>query len=167
MRNAFSGTRAICGSRKTFSGNLNLFQSTNLFRHKITLWPGTTKNPDLSTRPLARPFAHSLTLLTHLLVPQGPIPPRAPLYSVHLFVCSLTHSRARGIRCLKTTYFCPRVELNHQFPCLFAKFHFISRDSFSSVFRGFIQILDNSHADDSWKRQMPYKEVRNVIAWVD
>ena len=51
-----------------------------------TLWSGTNKNRDVSTGPLARPFARSLAPLTRSL---------APPYSIH----SLAHfalSLARG-----------------------------------------------------------------------
>ena len=51
------------------------------------LWSRTTKNPDVSIWPLARQFAHSLTLLTHLLALHFSHHSRAPLRS---FVCLLT-----------------------------------------------------------------------------
>ena len=34
-----------------------------------SLWAKSTKTPDFSTGPLARPFAHSLALLTRSLAP--------------------------------------------------------------------------------------------------
>ena len=50
---------------------------------------GTTENPDVSTGPLARPFARSLAPLTHSLAPYCSLRSRAPLRS---FVRSLAHS---------------------------------------------------------------------------
>ena len=45
-----------------------LEQSVPLAQHStIALWSRITKNPDVSTGPLARPFACSLAPLTHLL----------------------------------------------------------------------------------------------------
>ena len=41
----------------------------------------TSNNPDLSTGPLARPFARSLAQLTHLLAPPCLLRSRAPLRS--------------------------------------------------------------------------------------
>ena len=57
--------------------------------------------PELSrkdgyTGPLARPFAHSLALLTHFLAPHCSLCLCAPLRCAHMFPCSLTHSRAGG-----------------------------------------------------------------------
>ena len=56
-------------------------------------WFRTIKNQDVSTKPLARPFAHSLGPLTDLLSLPCLLRSRASLRS---FVCSLTHSRACG-----------------------------------------------------------------------
>ena len=56
----------------------------------------TAKNSDMSTGPLACPFAHARAPLTHSLAPPCSLRSRAPLHS---FVCSLahfTHSLARG-----------------------------------------------------------------------
>ena len=62
-------------------------QDLNLARFdNAALWSGTNKNRDVSTGPLARPFAHSLALLTHLLTPHLSLRSRAPLRS---FVCLL------------------------------------------------------------------------------
>ena len=42
------------------------------------LWSGSTKNTDVSTEALARPFALSLTPLTHLLAPHYSLRSHAP-----------------------------------------------------------------------------------------
>ena len=49
----------------------------------------SAENRDVSTGPLARPFARSLTLLTHLLAPHCSLCSRALRRS---FICSLAHS---------------------------------------------------------------------------
>ena len=46
------------------------------------LWSGSTKNRDVSTGPLTRPFAHSLAPLTHLLAPDCLLGSRPPLRSL-------------------------------------------------------------------------------------
>ena len=51
------------------------------------------KNPDVSTGPLARPFARSLAPLTRLLALDCSLSSRPPLRSL---VRSLAHSLARG-----------------------------------------------------------------------
>ena len=38
-----------------------------LVKTNVTLWARSTKNPDLSTGPLTRPFTRSLAPLTHSL----------------------------------------------------------------------------------------------------
>ena len=48
----------------------------------ITLWSGTNKNRDLSTGPLARPFACSLAPLTRSLAPDCSLRSRPPLRSL-------------------------------------------------------------------------------------
>ena len=57
------------------------------------LWSGTSKNRDVSTGPLARPFARSLAPLTRSLAPDCSLRSRPPLRSL---VHSLAHSLARG-----------------------------------------------------------------------
>ena len=52
------------------------------------LWSGTNKNRDVSTGPLACPFARSLALLTRLLAPDCSLRSRPPLRSL---VRSLAH----------------------------------------------------------------------------
>ena len=52
------------------------------------LWSRTAKNTDCSTGPLARPLAHSLAPLTHLLALDCSLRPRPPLRSL---VRSLSH----------------------------------------------------------------------------
>ena len=63
-------------------------------RFRGALWFKTTKNPDVSTGPLARLFACSLAPLTHLLAPHCSLCLRA--HCAHSFARSLTYSRARG-----------------------------------------------------------------------
>ena len=55
-------------------------------------WSGTSKNQDVSTGPLARPFAHSLSPLTHSLAPPSSLCSRAPLHSFARSLTSLTPS---------------------------------------------------------------------------
>ena len=55
----------------------------------LAQWFRTVKNRDDSTEPLARPFACSLALLTHMLAPQCLLCLCSLLRS---FVCSLAHS---------------------------------------------------------------------------
>ena len=52
------------------------------------LWSGSTKNRDVSTGPLAGPFAHSLAPLTRSLAPDSSLRSHPPLCSL---VCSLAH----------------------------------------------------------------------------
>ena len=47
-----------------------------------SLWSGTNKNRDVSTGPLARPFARSLAPLTHSLAPDYSLRSRPPLRSL-------------------------------------------------------------------------------------
>ena len=62
-----------------------------------TLWARSNKNPDVSIGPLARPFALSHALLTHLLAPHCLLPSHAPLCSfVRSLAHSLTHFRVCG-----------------------------------------------------------------------
>ena len=48
------------------------------------LWSRILKNPEVSTGPLARPFARSLAPLTHLLAPDCSLRSRPPLRSLVL-----------------------------------------------------------------------------------
>ena len=56
------------------------------------LWSGTNENQDVSTGPLACPFACSLAPLIHSLAPDCLLGSRSPLCSL---VCSLAHSLPR------------------------------------------------------------------------
>ena len=51
-------------------------------------WARSTKNPDVSTGPLARPFARSLAPLTRSLAPHYSLRSRAPLRSLRSLPCS-------------------------------------------------------------------------------
>ena len=59
-------------------------------------WSGTTKNQDVSTGPLARPFARSLAPLTRLLAPDCSLRSRPPLRSLIRSLAHFAHSQARG-----------------------------------------------------------------------
>ena len=61
-----------------------------------TLWARSTKNPDKSIGPLARPFAHSLALLTCSLAPHYSLHLRALLRSLIRSFAHFTHSLAHG-----------------------------------------------------------------------
>ena len=60
------------------------------------LWSGSNKNRDVSTGPLARPFARSLAPLTCSLAPHYSLCSRAPLRSLVRTLAHFAHSRARG-----------------------------------------------------------------------
>ena len=61
----------------------------NGFRGCLALWFRLVKNQDISTGPLARPFAHSLAPLTRLLAPDCLLCSRPPLHSLVRSLCSL------------------------------------------------------------------------------
>ena len=65
------------------------------------LWSGTNRNRDVSTGPLARPFARSLAPLTRSLAPNCSLRSRPPLRSL---VRSLTRSLARSRRLLPRSW---------------------------------------------------------------
>ena len=76
------------------------------------LWSGTNKNRDVSTGPLARPFARLLATLTRSLAPDCTLYSRPLLHSLVGLLAHYAHSRARGkvnFWCLKMTWFCPIV----------------------------------------------------------
>ena len=60
------------------------------------LWSGTNKNRDVSTGPLARPFARSLTPLTRSRAPDCLLRSRPPLRSLIPSLAHFAHSLARG-----------------------------------------------------------------------
>ena len=62
----------------------------------IALWSGTNKNEDVSTGPLARPFARSLAPLTHSLAPDCSLRSRPPLRSFARSLAHFAHSLACG-----------------------------------------------------------------------
>ena len=64
----------------------------------VTLWSGTNKNKDVSTGPLARPFARSLAPLTRSLAPDCSLRSRPPLRSLVRLLAHFAHSLARGTR---------------------------------------------------------------------
>ena len=60
------------------------------------LWSGTNKNRDVSTGPLARPFAHSLAPLTHSLATDCSLRSRPLRRSLVRSLAHFAHSLARG-----------------------------------------------------------------------
>ena len=60
------------------------------------LWSETNKNRDVSTGPLARPFARSLAPLTRSLAPDCSLRSRPPLRSLVRSLAHFAHSLARG-----------------------------------------------------------------------
>ena len=60
------------------------------------MWSGTNKNRDVSTGPLARTFARSLTPLTRSLAPDCSLRSRPPLHSLVPSLAHFAHSLARG-----------------------------------------------------------------------
>ena len=76
------------------------------------LWSETNMNRDVSTGPLARPFARLLAPLTRSLAPDCSLRSRPPLRSLVRSLAHFAHSLARGkvnFGCLKMTWFCPIV----------------------------------------------------------
>ena len=76
------------------------------------LWSGTNKNRDVSTGPLARPFARSLAPFTRSLAPDCSLRSHPPLRSLPRSLAHFAHSLARGkvnFLCLKMIWFCPIV----------------------------------------------------------
>ena len=68
-----------------------------LIQHPCSaLWARIIKNPDVSTGPLAHPFACSLALLTHLLVLHCSLRLRALLRSLVYSLAYFAHYLARG-----------------------------------------------------------------------
>ena len=61
----------------------------------VALWSRKNMNPDVSTGPQARPFAHSLKPLTYLLAPHCSLYARSAAF-ICLQALSISHSRARG-----------------------------------------------------------------------
>ena len=57
---------------------------------------GTNKSRDVSTGPLARPFARSLAPLSRSLAPDCPLRSRPPLRSLVRSLAHFAHSLARG-----------------------------------------------------------------------
>ena len=62
----------------------------------LALWARSIKNPDESTAPLPRPFAHSLAPLTCLLAPHSSLCSHAPLRSFIRLLVHFAHSLAHG-----------------------------------------------------------------------
>ena len=60
-----------------------------------TQWARTTENPDVSTEPLARPFARALAPLTHSLTLHYSLCLRALLRSLACLFAHFAHSLAR------------------------------------------------------------------------
>ena len=64
--------------------------------YTVTLWSKIEKSTDVSTGPLARPFARSDAPLTRLLAPDCALGSRPPLPSLFHSLAHFAHSRARG-----------------------------------------------------------------------
>ena len=62
----------------------------------VALWFRSAKNQDVSTGPLARPFARSLAPLAHSLAPDCSLRSRPPLRSLIRSLAHFAHSLARG-----------------------------------------------------------------------
>ena len=90
----------------------------------VALWSRTNKNRDVSTGPLARPFARSLALLTPSLAPHYSLRSRAPLRSTAITCLlarslrSLFYSRESGWLdgYLFCVFFCSGPQCKHQTP---------------------------------------------------
>ena len=70
--------------------------------HNNAQWGRTVKNWDVSTGPLARPFARLVAPLTRSLTPHYSLRSRAPLRSLPRSLAHFAHSLARGtvIECM-------------------------------------------------------------------
>ena len=88
----------------------------------IALWARSTKNPDCSTGPLARPFARSLAPLTRSLAPDCSLCSRPPLRSL---VRSLAHFARSPLRSLPRLW--DNERLDGYFFCVFYPFWTIVR----------------------------------------
>ena len=73
-----------------------LNRGKNTLSRRKALWARITKNPDCSTGPLARPFAHLLAPLTHLLALPCSLCSHAPLHSLIHLLAHFAHSLAHG-----------------------------------------------------------------------
>ena len=75
--------------KKDRKGSQSTFVHSSLVLAPCALWSKITRNPDVSTEPLARPFTYWLALLTHSLALHSLLRWRAQMRS---FVCSHSHS---------------------------------------------------------------------------
>ena len=66
------------------------------FFETVAQWFNKAKNRDVSTGPLARPFARLLAPLTRSLAPPCLVCSRAPLHSFICLLAHFTHSQALG-----------------------------------------------------------------------
>ena len=95
---AHLGRRLICEACGNILRDEIAFDKHREEIHGDALWSGTNKNRDVSTGPLARPFARSLAPLTRSLAPDCSLRSRPPLRSL---ICS-----HRSLDCLlRTTRF--------------------------------------------------------------
>ena len=83
----------MCSSSLCMLVTVLTFGLTEWRRRTNALWSGTNENRDVSTGPLARPFARSLALLIRSLAPDCTLWSRPPMHSL---VHSLAHSLAYG-----------------------------------------------------------------------
>ena len=74
----------------------NFWRVVILKRQNDALWSGTNKYRDVSTEPLARPFARLLPPLTHSLALDCSLCSRPPLRSLIRSLAHFAHSIARG-----------------------------------------------------------------------
>ena len=92
IRDVILATRGRRGESLSGDSGVRLMEerkrSTSSRRDADALWSGSTKNADMRTGPLTRPFACSLAPLTCLLILDCSLRSRPPLHSL---VCSLVH----------------------------------------------------------------------------
>ena len=93
---AFSSAWVSVSSFTSSAGEATSLAATDDGEEATALWSGTNKNRDVSTRPLAHPFARSLAPLTRSLAPDCSLRLRPPLHSLVCSLAHFAHSLARG-----------------------------------------------------------------------
>ena len=100
--NAAAGAAAPHGAALPGREDVNAFGASAAFVEGIdgdsahAQWSGTAKNQDVSTGPLARPFARSLAPLTRSLAPDCLLRSRPLLRSLIRSLAHFAYSLARG-----------------------------------------------------------------------